>query len=730
MAFTDLLGTDDSQLGNIELATNLNAQVISASAVAATGVVQSAAIIGGVNIVMVAVVLAVGAVQAPTVVPGAVTVPANVITATPTPRTATVKMTLSVNAVSASGTVRTATMAATATTIPVSPATATGAVRTANLGGSGVFALTSAGVGSIRPIQVGSVARVMSAILYTRGLAADRATGPITVATILDNLFRQVGLAADQYDVTDATDVVDGFVVSNRAAVKDLIDTLLRVYQVDLIEVDGILKAKKRGEAVVATIPASDLGAKFGGDPPTAKVNVRRLDSLTVPAEGDITYFSVTKEYGAGTQRYSRSTITDVDDLLTVNTNLVLEDTFARQTITRLLFELWVHLETFSFMLTPRYLYLAPGDPIIIPYAGSSIRVRIVAMDVSLFGPIPVEAVLDEVGVLTQTVTGVELPENLPVSGLVLDTNLIAFSTNALRDLDAASVGFYVAVGPATDGEWPGCVLYISQDNGATYQPYGEIADASTYGLATNTLAAPVRMTTGLWDRDRFVDVTITAGTAPSSTSELDVYAGANTVRVGSEVLQFATVTPLGGDSYRLSDLLRGKRGTDAFWSTHGASETVVFLENSGATVRIEVGENLVNKTIKLKAVTAGQSTDDVTPQSLLITGDEYKCYSGSALEGTRSGGDLTISWVRRTRSGGAWADFIDVDLAETAEAYEIDVYSGVSVVRTITGLTSPTTVYTAADQTTDFGSPQTAVAVKVYQLGRYGRGYALEGTI
>jgi hypothetical protein len=513
--------------------------------------------------------------------------------------------------------------------------------------------------------------------------------------------------------------------------VTDTIDTLLRVYQTDLVEVDGIILAKKRGENAVATLTDADLGYKFHGGGAEPAVSVKRIDSLTVPAMADITYFSVAKDYDTGHQRYSRSTLTEVDDQLTFNTTLVLGDTIARQVVTRLLFELWVHRETFSFILGPKHYYLAPGDPIIVPYAGNLLRVRLIAMDVSIFGPIPCEAVLDEIGVLTQTVTGVDMPDNLPVSSIVLDTNLIVFSTNALRDLDAASVGFYAAFGPATDGDWPGCVLYMSQDNGSTYQPLGEFTDASTYGVATNTLAAPSPATSGLWDRTNVVDVTITAGTPPASTSELDVLAGANTVRVGSEVLQFATVTALGGDNYRLSDLLRGQRGTDAFWATHGASEVVLFLENGGATARIEVGEVLLNKTVLLKAVTAGQNVNDATPSSLLITGDEYKCYAGYALRGTRNIGlDLAIGWYRRTRSGGAWVDFIDADLAETTEAYEIDIYNGLSVVRTISGLSVSTTVYTAADQTTDFGSPQAAIDVKVYQIGRYGRGYPLEGTI
>ena len=96
-------------------------------------------------------------------------------------------------------------------------------------------------------------------------------------------------------------------------------------------------------------------------------------------------------------------------------------------------------------------------------------------------------------------------------------------------------------------------------------------------------------------------------------------------------------------------------------------------------------------------------------------------------IAGTRDGsGNLTINWLRRTRIGGDWRDGVDVPLSEESERYEVDIMSGVTVKRTITGLTTPTASYTAAQQVTDFGSAQSSVTVNVYQLSaKVGRGYA-----
>lgn len=68
--------------------------------------------------------------------------------------------------------------------------------------------------------------------------------------------------------------------------------------------------------------------------------------------------------------------------------------------------------------------------------------------------------------------------------------------------------------------------------------------------------------------------------------------------------------------------------------------------------------------------------------------------------------------------------------VGEASESYEIDVMSGSTVKRTIPSAT-PVITYTAADQTSDFGSPQSAITLRIYQLSAtVGRGYPLEVTL
>ena len=96
---------------------------------------------------------------------------------------------------------------------------------------------------------------------------------------------------------------------------------------------------------------------------------------------------------------------------------------------------------------------------------------------------------------------------------------------------------------------------------------------------------------------------------------------------------------------------------------------------------------------------------------------------SPAHVRGLRSGGDISISWIRRTRSGGDSWDTAEVPLFETSERYEVDILAGAMVKRTVS-TTSPSVLYTSAQQIADFGAPQSQVSVKVYQLGAvYGRG-------
>lgn len=589
---------------------------------------------------------------------------------------------------------------------------------------------------TLLPNSLSATFKVNSATIYTNGLPCARNVGPITVGCILDNLFRQIGLRPSQYNVSAATDAVDGMIIGGRTSVRDAIDDLLRIYETDLVEIDGQIVAKKRGASSVVTINEDDLGSDFwnGGSPSNVtKAHRHKKNPLEIPTSVDISYFTVAKHYETGHQRANRETKSGSEDKLTLNTGLTLTEDFARRACERMLYRLWIEDKTFNITVPHKYIYLCAGDVITLVLTEGNIRVRIVEMDIPLFGPVNIKAVLDEPEILTQTIAGGTFIDNGEAIQSALNTTLVAFSSNALRDIDADSVGFYAMANGATAGNWNGSVLYISRDGGSTYQALEELSDPASFGVTASVLPAPTVLSTGNWDRVSTVDVTIQAGFAPVSASLLEVLNGANSAYIGGEIVQYQTVTSLGGNNYRLSNLIRGSKGTESFWASHSNGERFAILENGGATVRINLDETLVGKTISLKAVTIGQTVAAATPVSLTITGNEFKPYAGCSLDGTRDiSSNLTITWKRRTRKGGAWSDFVDVSLVDIPEAYEVEIWdsSYSTLKRTITGLSTSVASYSSANQVTDFGSNQAIVYVKIFQIGRYGRGYELRGQI
>ena len=91
----------------------------------------------------------------------------------------------------------------------------------------------------------------------------------------------------------------------------------------------------------------------------------------------------------------------------------------------------------------------------------------------------------------------------------------------------------------------------------------------------------------------------------------------------------------------------------------------------------------------------------------------------------------MLLTWLRRTRasSGDSWV-LVEVPLAETTEAYDLEILNGTAVVRTVPGLATPLFLYTAAMMAADFGGPITALRFRVYQIGALGRGAAAEALV
>ncbi len=153
---------------------------------------------------------------------------------------------------------------------------------------------------------------------------------------------------------------------------------------------------------------------------------------------------------------------------------------------------------------------------------------------------------------------------------------------------------------------------------------------------------------------------------------------------------------------------------------------------SSTALIRTAANDNEIGAERHYKAVTLGKNESSAAEVVFTNNAVSLECYAPTHILGSRDGsGNLTVTWKRRTRYGGEWRDYVDATLGEDSESYEVDIMNGSTAVRTISSLSSETASYTAAQQTTDFGSTQSSVEVNIYQLSAtVGRGYAGNATI
>lgn len=281
---------------------------------------------------------------------------------------------------------------------------------------------------------------------------------------------------------------------------------------------------------------------------------------------------------------------------------------------------------------------------------------------------------------------------------------------------------------------WNGATLFKSVDAGSTYDAVLSLANAASIGAATTALGD---FSGGnIFDEINTVVVALRCGAPLVSYNELQVLNGSGLCVIGApgrwEVMQYKTATIIGPSIYRLSGLLRGRRGTEWAIRTHAAGDVFV-LASLTAWSRINSGTSEIGLPRLYKGVTSRASASTTAAQAFTNSAVGLECYAPVHLGfGRDTENNLTLSWIRRTRIGGEWRDNVDVPLGEDFEHYVVEVLdnSYTEVIRVSPTLAAPTWVYTAAEQTEDFGELYDNPHFKIYQISaNHGRGSALFGS-
>lgn len=558
---------------------------------------------------------------------------------------------------------------------------------------------------------------------YTFDLTQEASPTVSEVVTILNNA---VGLTGDALDVSGlpAGDV-NMALVSIQAARAPL-QQLAEAYRFYVVESGTALAYREIGTgAIIATIPESDLDVAEETSPGIGLL-ASRVDDVQLPTELNVTYIDKDQQYQQNTQRQMLAIQTGSVEAPRVETlALVLTPAQAKQIAQEQLNNVWIQRTTLKTTLGIAYAYLEPGDRVTI--TGRELTYTAVLTETSFGRPGLIEiTALRDAAVTRAAVGGAPAVVMQTVQDVAhtVDTTGLLLNLPALNASDVAP-RYHVAYIGST-AVWGGAALYRSVDSEASYQQQ-DLGLLEAFSGTVDTAIADADA--HLLDTGTTITVVMRHGTLASISDEA-LYNGGNQCTLGNEILAFGLADLVDTNTYHLTRLLRGRRGTEWATSTHTDGETLVILDAAVRAVALEASER--NVTRDYKTASLGLSLADIESYGFTATGANLNPWSVALPAAMLSGSDWVLTWRYRSRYSGAWHDGGGIGFDFDANGYEVCIYSDNTYVTlkrsTLTTGGTPldpeavaTWTYDAASQTTDFGSTQSTIYYRVYALTNAG---------
>jgi len=527
-------------------------------------------------------------------------------------------------------------------------------------------------------------------------------------------------ISSADVDASGLADSVTGFKVTATGSIRNAIEPLRGAWPFDVVQSGYQIKATSRGSASVSTIPIGELAID------TQLTESREMDSQ-LPQNVTVKYIDRDRDYDQNEQRAQRDNTEAVNSLV-LELPVVLSATQSAQVADKLIRIYALEKSDFSFTLPAPYRYLEPGDVVTIATDDADYVLRLVSVNQTADGRLECVGRPSSAATYTSIAPGgggqqgaVTIPLAGATVGLIVDCPVID------EDLQDAP-GFALGMNGYSAG-WPGGILYRTADGGQTWDDLQALEGRATAGYAAGLLSASAG---NLIQRGGSLTVSLIGGTLESVT-EAQMLNGANIAAYGVngrwEIIRFQNATLNVNGTYTLDTFWRGDKGTEWATGLHAANDIFVLMTDPDLAF-VGMPTDSIGQPRGYRAVTAGVDIDSAASQAFTYSAVNLETLSGVHPRGSRASGDLTVTWQRRTRVGGAWRDFVDASIGEASQAYEIDIMSGATVKRTLSAIT-PSVLYTSAMQVTDFGSPQASVTVNIYQLSAVvGRGYKLEATL
>ena len=514
-----------------------------------------------------------------------------------------------------------------------------------------------------------------------------RATN-LPLAMVVADLCQQSG--QDGFDVSRLYGLVRGYVVAEVGSARSALQPLGLAYGFDAVEREGVLGFRMRDGRLTAVIDREQMAVSGEID---GAVELSRAAEAEMTGRVRLGFVDAESSFEI---RQAEAIFPDEAAFAVAQSELALSLTSAegKMIVERWLAEARVARDSARFALPKSALGFGAGD--VVAVDGSRYRIdRIEQAEFQQIEAVRVEPSTYRLGTAAEThptVTPYLAPA--PVFPLFLDLPLLSGAEMP----DAP----HVAVGAVP---WPGPVAVWSAASDNGYALNRLVMVPATFGVTATVLPAA---RAGLLSRGAALRVRLSSGTL-SASDLAGMLNGANAAAIGTgaagvwEVLQFSEAELVAPQVYELRGLLRGQAGTEglmpAIWP---AGSFFVLLDRSAVQITLPQAARGLDRHYRVGAAELGYDDVSTVHAVMAFEGIGLRPYRPVHLRAVRGpGGDMSVTWIRRTRIDGDGWRAGDVPLGEDRETYLVQVLAGPSVVRNVS-VPVPNWVYPVAQQEAD----------------------------
>ncbi|WDM85624.1 glycoside hydrolase TIM-barrel-like domain-containing protein [Ehrlichia sp. JZT12] len=532
----------------------------------------------------------------------------------------------------------------------------------------------------------------------------------LKISDIIHDLLASIEIPTNQIKIQDLDQVIEGYALTEVQSTKSILNTLKDIYQFEIVEQEDKLIITSENQLPQYNVPVEDIVSEN-------KNNLQKITKITsaqLVTSINFMYINKNNDYRVTSQYvnipYLKNTTTE-----NIHAPIVLSDNQAKTIAENILNKKSNNKYNFYLTLPIKYVWLNVNDVIQVEYNNLLYKIKIINIYLKDLS-INIEGVIHNYSLTTQHFF---LDDNTYNINPTEKNSMYILDLPCIHNIDNV---LYFAI-TSTKLEWKGSILYSYEDQNEHYKTASSIDVEATIGITADILGiGPIAIP------DRTSKVTITLDTQQLDSIESLFINNNNLALIGNEIIQFQDVKQIGQNKYQLSNMLRGRFGTEQYINQHKHEEFFVLLDN---LPYLKVSQSLIKKSLTYKLIK--KSIFHGEQLTHVYYANNLRPLAVTHVKGQRDiYNNLTISWIRRTRINGEWKDNIDTPIDEKFESYDIEILDNYNIIkRTITIKDNTTYIYSAEQQKIDFNFIQEKINIRIYQNSdTVGRGNVYKVTL